>query len=141
MWNECIRCVYWQILPNAKMKRGLGILLTTIALIFTTKAKADTWFDPSWKIMLDSSDLVAIVQYTGHGKFRASAKILTVYKGRLKTADEIWISGFSNRYGPIDKMRKGDKYLVFLNFNQPDQKGIEYWNEEQKKKSRVKAFR
>ena len=69
--------------------------------------------------MLDSSEVVAMIQYTSNGSFRASAKVLAVYKGDLKTGDEIWISGFSNRYGPIDKVRYGDKY-----FGLPEQKPI-----------------
>lgn len=96
-----------------RMTRHIKILLTIICLAFTVQTKAESWIDPTWKRMLDSSDVIALIQYTGKGDFRASAKILTIYKGQLKTGDEIFISGFSNRYGPIDKMSKGDKYLVF----------------------------
>lgn len=123
-----------------KMTRHIKILLTIICLTFAAQTKADSWVDPTWKRMLDSSDVVALIQYTSKGDFRASAKILTIYKGQLKTGDEIYISGFSNRYGPIDKMSKGDKYLVFLNFNQPDEKRIEYWNEELKTKPELKEY-
>lgn len=123
-----------------RMTRHIRILLTIICLTFTAQTKADSWVDPTWKRMLDSSDVVALIQYTSKGDFRASAKILTIYKGQLKTGDEIYISGFSNRYGPIDKMSKGDKYLVFLNFNQPDEKRIEYWNEELKTKPELKDY-
>jgi len=123
-----------------RMTRHIKILLTIICLTFTVQTKADSWVDPTWKRMLDSSDVVALIQYTGKGDFRASAKILTIYKGQLKLGDEIYIAGFSNRYGPIDKMSKGDKYLVFLNFNQPDEKRIEYWNEELKTKPELKDY-
>lgn len=123
-----------------RMRRHIKILLTIICLTFTVQTKADSWVDPTWKRMLDSSDVIALVQYTSKGDYRASAKILTVYKGQLKTGDEIYISGFSNRYGPIDKMSKGDKYLVFLNLNQPDEKRIEYWNDELKTKPGLKKY-
>lgn len=122
------------------MTRYIKLVLTIVCLTFSVQAKADSWVDPTWKRMLDSSDVVAIIQYTGKGDFRASAKILTIYKGSLKIGDEIYISGFSNRYGPIDKMSKGDRYLVFLNFNQPDEKRIEYWNEELKTKPELKEY-
>src|SRR5688572_20084408 len=122
------------------MTRPTTILLTIVCLIFAVKTKADSWIDPTWKEMLDSSEVIAIVQYNGKGDFRARAKVLTIYKGQLKTGDEIWISGFSNRYGPIDRMRRGDKYLVFLNLNQPDEKGIEYWTEESKIKPQLKDY-
>lgn len=116
------------------------IFLTIIYLIIATQTKADMWIDPTWNRMLDSSDVIALIQYTSNGDFRASAKILTIYKGNLKSGDEIFISGFSNRYGPIDKMNKGDKYLVFINLNDPSTKGLEYWNVELTKKPELKDF-
>lgn len=122
------------------MTRYIKLLLTIILLSFTVQSEADSWVDPTWKKMLDNSDVVALIQYTSKGDFGASAKILAIYKGQLKTGDELYISGFSNRYGPIDKMNKGDKYLVFLNFNQPDEKGIEYLNEELKTKPEVREY-
>lgn len=122
------------------MTQHIKILLTIICLTFTVQTKADSWVDPSWKRMLDSSDVVALIQYTSEGDFRASAKILKIYKGQQKTGDEIYISGFSNRYGPIDKMSMGDMYIVFLNFNQPVENRIEYWNEELKTKPELKEY-
>ena len=109
-------------------------------MTFSIQAKADSWVDPSWKEMLDSSEVIALIQYTSNGDFRASAKILNIYKGQLKIGDEIWVSGFSNRYGPIDKMKTGDKYLVFLNLSQPTEKRIEYWNAELLKKPELKEY-
>lgn len=122
------------------MTRHSKIFLIIAFIAFTVKARADTWIDPTWKRMLDTSDVVALIQYTGEGDFRASAKILTIYKGSLIAGEEIWISGFSNRYGPIDKMSKGDKYLVFLNFNQPDERKNKFWNKELKTKPELKEF-
>ncbi len=122
------------------MTRHITIILTIICLTFSIQAKADSWVDPSWKEMLDSSEVIALIQYTSNGDFRASAKILNIYKGQLKIGDEIWVSGFSNRYGPIDKMKTGDKYLVFLNLSQPTEKRIEYWNAELLKKPELKEY-
>jgi hypothetical protein len=109
-------------------------------LTFSIQTRADSWVDPSWKEMLDSSEVIALIEYNSNGDFRASAKILNIYKGQLKIGDEIWVSGFSNRYGPIDKMSKGDKYLVFLNLSEPSEKRMEYWNEELLKKSELKEY-
>lgn len=109
-------------------------------LTFPTLLMADSWVDPSWKEMLDSSEVIALIQYTSNGDFRASAKILNIYKGQLKIGDEIWVSGFSNRYGPIDKVSKGDKYLVFLHPSELTEKRIEYWNEELVKNPELKDY-
>lgn len=122
------------------MTRHITIILTIICLTFSIQARADSWVDPSWKEMLDSSEVIALVQYTSNGDFRAYAKILKIYKGQLKIGDEIWISGFSNRYGPIDKMSNGDKYLVFLNLLEPSEKRMEYWNEELIKNPDLKDY-
>ena len=105
-------------LYKLKTVNWIPSLILISGFLFSPESKSDTWLDPTWKQMLDSSEVVAMIQYTSNGSFRASAKVLAVYKGDLKTGDEIWISGFSNRYGPIDKVRYGDKYLVFLNRNQ-----------------------
>lgn len=122
------------------MLMRIKLLLTITCLTWTVNAKADSWIDPTWKRMLNESDVVALIQYTGKGDFNACAKILAVYKGQLKTGDEIWISNFSNRYGPIDKMKKGDKYIAFLNLDEPTESRIEFWNERLAKEPELKAF-
>lgn len=129
-----------QPLPAMLMTRRIPIILTLICLTFSIQSKADSWVDPSWKEMLDSSNVIALIQYTSNGDFRASAKILNIYKGQLKIGDEIWVSGFSNRYGPIDKMSKGDKYLVFLNLSEPSKERIEYWNKALLKNPEFKEY-
>lgn len=112
-----------------KMKR-LTFLLTIFLLTFSTfKVKADSWTDPTWKKMITESDVVAFVEYIINGDFRAQAKILKIYKGKI-SSELIWISGFSNRYGPIDKMSIGDKFIVFLNKNKPSKRNLDYWNEQ-----------
>ncbi|WP_162055456.1 HEAT repeat domain-containing protein [Pontibacter pamirensis] len=95
-------------------------------LLSFTYVKADTWHDPAWQTMIDSSDVIGLFQITGEGDFRARAKLLKSYKGILEK-DEIWISGFSNRYGPIDTMRTGEKYILFLNKHTLTDEGKEYW--------------
>jgi hypothetical protein len=125
---------------NMQLVQHLKTILIIAFLTLNLQAKADSWIDPSWKRMLDSSDIIASIEYTCNGDFRASAKILSIYKGKLKVGDEIWISGFSNRYGPIDKMNMGDKFLVFLNFNEPSERNLKYWTEELSKKPELSGF-
>ncbi len=115
-------------------------LLLIICLTKVTAIKADMWQDPTWKDMLDNSDVIAMVQYTKNGKFRARAKIVTSYKGTLQTGDEIWIWGFSNRYGPVDRMYRGDRYIVFLKFDKPDSNGIDYLNNAIKRRPGLKRY-
>ncbi|HEX5151497.1 MAG TPA: hypothetical protein VFW07_08605 [Parafilimonas sp.] len=116
------------------------LLLTIICFIFIGSTKADSWIDPSWKRMLDSSDIIALIEYTTTGDFRAQAKILKVYKGKININEHIFIYGFSNRYGPIDTMFEGEKYLVFLNQDISTSKNLEYWNKELKENPGLKDF-
>ncbi|WP_281612658.1 hypothetical protein [Flammeovirga sp. SubArs3] len=116
------------------------IILTIILLTLSTfHVKADSWTDPDWKEMIDSSDVIALIEYASEGDFRAKARPLTIYKGKLNTK-EIWISGFSNRYGPIDKMSPGDKYIVFLNFYEPTERALEYWKEQIKEQPELNDY-
>jgi hypothetical protein len=74
---------------------------------------ADTWIDPSFKEMLEQSDLIGVFRVVEGGAFKARLIPVSVYKG--KATGEIWIGGFSNKYGPIDTMAVGESYLLFLN--------------------------
>ncbi|MBD3582096.1 HEAT repeat domain-containing protein [Flavobacterium selenitireducens] len=94
--------------------KQLQLLIACLLLVFSVEAKADSWIDPTWRAMLDKSELIALIEYTTSGEFQAEAKIVKIYKGKLKENDLIWISGFSNRYGPIDKVEKGQRFVVFL---------------------------
>lgn len=109
-----------------KMIRQIFILTILLVTFSTPEVKADSWLDPNWKEMIENSDVIALVEYTSDGDFRAKAKAVTIYKGKLNS-DEIWISGFSNRYGPIDNMSQGDKYIVFLHFYEPTEQALEHW--------------
>lgn len=122
------------------MINNLKIICLLIYVTFSFSVNADSWLDPSWKEMLDNSDVVAFIEYTSDGDFRAKAKIIEIYKGTLKSGEEIWISGFSNRYGPIDKVKSGDRFFVFLKQNSNDDERIKYWNDELKKKPELKEY-
>ncbi|MFC7000050.1 HEAT repeat domain-containing protein [Rufibacter roseus] len=121
------------------MIRPTLIFIILAFTLSTLTVQADSWVDPNWKEMIDSSDVIALVEYTSNGDFRAKAKPITIYKGQLSSG-EIWISGFSNRYGPIDKMSIGDKYIVFLNYNKPTDRSLEYWQEQIKEEPELTAY-
>lgn len=104
-----------------------AIIFLVLLLNFSLIQAADSWRDPSWKEMLAKADLVALIEYTGEGEFKAPAKILKVYKGEI-AHPEIWISGFSNRYGPIDEVSPGEQYLVFLYHNEFSEDDIEFYD-------------
>lgn len=114
-------------------------IILIICLHSILSVKADSWTDPSWKEMVDSSDLVALIEYSSDGDFRARANIIETYKGESKSSS-IWISGFSNRYGPIDSVKKGDKFIVFLTYHEPTDRSISYWTEQAKEKKKYEPY-
>lgn len=88
---------------------------------------SDSWSDPSWEAMIKDSEVIALIEYASNGDFQAKAKIKKIYKGEVPF-EEIWISGFSNRYGPIDKVRSREKFVVFLchdTFSESDKEHLE----------------
>ena len=93
---------------------------------------ADSWTDPTWQVMLQKSDLVALVKYTSFGVFEANAKVLKIYKGP-EVDGKVSISGLSNRYGPINAVKPGDKYLVFLKQRKPSNQKL---NDQKNNKSK-----
>jgi hypothetical protein len=88
-----------------------------VCLIFLvslpTNLKADTWYDPSFREMMTTSDLIGVFRVVEGGSFKARLVPVTVYKGKI--TGEIWIGGFSNKYGPIDSLAVGESYLLFIN--------------------------
>ncbi len=115
-------------------------ILAIFGLVFLTiQVKADSWQDPAWIEMIYRSDVIALVEYSSGGDFRAMAKPLVIYKGELKS-EEIWISGFSNRYGPIDSMSPGDRYLVFLRYNEPTERSLAYWQKQIKEDPELTTY-
>lgn len=121
------------------MNRIIKIIIVFICLI-SNETKADSWIDPSWKKMLDDSDIIALITYKSDGEYYASAKINKLYKGKTNLNEDIFISGFSNKYGPIDKVKIGDQYLVFLKLNKPDSDDFKYWEESLKKEPELKNY-
>lgn len=90
------------------------ILACLISLVFSsTSLMADTWTDPSFKEMMERSDLIGVFRVVEGGSFKARLVPVSIYKGRV--AGEIWIGGFSNKYGPIDTLEVGHSYLLFIN--------------------------
>lgn len=117
----------------------LKIIMALSLVLSVYNIKADSWIDPEWKEMIDSSDVIALVEYTSEGDFQAKAKTIKIYKGSLE-ANEIWVSGFSNRYGPIDKMSIGDQYIVFLNHYKPYERSLRYWEERTKEEPELNSY-
>lgn len=120
--------------------KHLQPLIAFLLLVFSIQAKADSWVDPTWRDMLDKSSLIALVEYTTSGDFQAEARIFKVYKGNLKENDLIWISGFSNRYGPIDNVEKGQRFVVFLHAIPIDENRTRSYEENLVENPSSKAF-
>lgn len=122
------------------MRLTINLAIALLVFMFYVPVRADSWVDPTWENMLDDSDVIALVEYRSNGDYRAKASIEMVYKGEVVIGEEIWISGFSNRYGPFDKKEIGERYLVFLNLNEPSKKNLEYWDEEIEKDLSLKDY-
>lgn len=126
--------------PLIQQMTKQSIILTFLLIsLWTFQTKADSWKDPTWKKMIEESDVIVLVEYTSSGDFQARAKPITIYKGLLNT-EYLWISGFSNRYGPIDKMQPGDRYIVFLKRNQLTEGNIEYLEEKIKEEPALTTY-
>lgn len=106
---------------------------------FSYFSYADTWMDPSWKEMIDSSEVIALVRYTTSGAYKSKARILKVYKGSTKSKT-IYISGFSGRHGPIQYNIAGTRAVVFLNQNNPNWYSTSDIKETPFYKLKLKAF-
>lgn len=118
-----------------KLICSLVLCLTVVSTSF-----ADQWRDPAWGIMLQKSDEVLLVEYISKGKFRAKAKVLKVYKGSSKPQEVVWLTGFSNRYGPIDEVTIGSRYIVFVNKARYDKDDDEYWISRIAKEPAIKPY-
>lgn len=79
----------------------------------TLSAFADTWTDPDWDEMITKSDLIGQFEVLEGGTFKAKLKPIHLYKGELPFPD-IWLMGFSNKYGPIDSLAPGERYMLFV---------------------------
>jgi hypothetical protein len=90
---------------------ALACLISLISI--PTSVIADTWYDPSFREMMEQSDLIGVFRVVEGGTFKARLVPVSIYKG--KVSGEIWIGGFSNKYGPIDTLAVGESYLLFIN--------------------------
>ncbi|MCG3166157.1 MAG: hypothetical protein POELPBGB_01933 [Bacteroidia bacterium] len=113
------------------MKTYWFVFLFVLAITVTYYSKADMWEDPSWKEMIDSSDVIGKFKVVNGGTKRAQLIPLKIYKGELK--DTIWISGFSGRYGPYETMEKGEEYILFLNKEVLNEESKKAWENDIKK--------
>lgn len=111
-----------------------------LCLTIASTSFADQWRDPAWGVMLQKSDEVLLVEYVSSGKFRAKAKVLKVYKGSSKPQEVVWLTGFSNRYGPIDEVTTGSRYIVFVNKARYDKDDDEYWISRIAKEPAIKPY-
>lgn len=108
------------------MTKLIYSLVLCFALI--NSSFADQWRDPEWSVMLHKSDEILLIEYISDGTFKAKAKVLKVYKGKTKPQEVIWLTGFSNQYGPIDEATTGSQYIVFVNKARYDKGDDEYWS-------------
>ena len=93
------------------MKKKLVPLLLLLGLVLGLRAQEAE--ETSWREMIDSAELIALVEYTSEGAVYARARPLVTYRGP-QPPKEIWITGFSDPHRAIDTMRQGDRHLVFL---------------------------
>ena len=80
--------------------------------VLTCPAKADTWTDPTMAEMIEESDLIGVFRVVVGGVFKASVKPVKLYKGNA--GGNIWLTGFSNTYGPFNVLRPGELYFLFI---------------------------
>ncbi len=74
---------------------------------------ADTWSNPTWEEMLFKSDIIGLFKVKEGDTFKARLEPIEIYKGQLKD-DDIWYTGYSNKFGPLDKFKPGEQYILFL---------------------------
>lgn len=81
-------------------------------------AHGTQWTDPSFEEMVQTSDLIALVEVVEGGKFYCQARCLKVLKGK-DPGGVFPMGGFNNENWPdhgieVESMRKGDRLLAFL---------------------------
>jgi hypothetical protein len=86
--------------------------LISLAVFSFTDTHADTWLDPSFREMIETCDVIGVFRVVEGGTFKAKLVPVSIYKGKVK--GEIWLGGFSNRYGPIDTLSVGEVYVLFV---------------------------
>ena len=71
------------------MRHYINIILSVFLISVSVQVKADSWIDPTWIRMLDSSNVIALVEYRSNGDFRAKTRIERIYKGQLDIGHKI----------------------------------------------------
>jgi hypothetical protein len=99
-------------------------------LLIATKARATLYTEPSWRDMLDNSDLVALVEYETEGSFQAKAKVLKVFKGDLVLGDHVWVSEWSKSFGSKSNMNVGQIDLIFAKHSDWQEGRQSFWYQE-----------
>ncbi|MCE7990646.1 MAG: hypothetical protein HEP71_01645 [Roseivirga sp.] len=94
------------------MKRFRSILFVSI-LFVCLPLWADTWSNPTWHEMLSKSDIIGLFKVKEGNAYKARLEPIEIYKGQLKD-DHIWYTGYSNKFGPLDKLKPGERYILFL---------------------------
>jgi hypothetical protein len=114
--ESLLRIPFGYLLKKARYLKIMKPLLLACLISFVcipNALMADTWRDPSFKEMMEQSELIGVFRVVEGGAFKARLVPVSIYKGRV--SGEIWIGGFSNKYGPIDTLEIGQSYLLFIN--------------------------
>jgi hypothetical protein len=106
------------------------IVFILFFLLIATKARATLYTEPSWRDMLDNSDLVALVEYETEGSFQAKAKVLKVFKGDLVLGDHVWVSDWSKSFGSKSNMNVGQIDLIFAKHSDWQEGRQSFWYQE-----------
>lgn len=91
------------------------VWIPSLFFIFLTssKIKADTWTDPTMTEMINQSDVIGVFRVVAGGPFKAYLVPLKLFKGTV--SGKVWLTGYSNKYGPITVLRPGETYFLFIN--------------------------
>lgn len=106
------------------MKPSIFLVLFSFCVLSSTAAQKQ-----GWEEMLEKSEVVALIEYTEDGNFRAPATILKIYHGKIGKND-LWIDGFSDPAQSNDPVKPGDRFIVFLKPLEPSAKVLEHWEAE-----------
>jgi hypothetical protein len=93
--------------------KSLALAWFATLILWPASLRADTWRDPSFREMIAQADVIGLFKVVEGGSFKARLTPVAIYKGKVD--GEIWLGGFSNKYGPIDTFSAGQLYLLFVN--------------------------
>lgn len=90
-------------------------------------SKADTWLDPEFDEMIDSSIAIVLGEVKHGGTDYAEVKIIKSFKGNI-SLPVIYVGEFSGRLGPYDTLKAGEKYYFFFRYKLDSAKDAEFLN-------------